>query len=937
MTDERGRVPLALVGVALLVASAGVAGHLSLAGPQATTPDTDQAAREATVLARLAVADGASRAARAAARHPVVMPAGEYGRALRPGHAFRDALRLRIYAATRATLADATARRNDVTATVSVPAVDSPAAARTAIDAVRLTRRPTGGLNVTVRNLTLTLRHDGRVVDRDTRTVTVTVHSPVLALHERVDRYATRLENDPLDGPGLGRQLTARLTVVGWGRGWAQYHGAPIANVLATRHVAVTTNAAVLGVQRDVFSQSDPVAAAAYRRNAVETGVEDLVGAAASSGPPGAPRPPTTTGETLLGNDQRVRVGVNATADRAYLAVTGDSLADILHETYRGRIRVQTAATRLSTTRVNTTTASTSVSPAASGPGVATPPGFTRLATHHRRVRTVTSVGNTTVATTHRITVAVVGRVAAAGNAPDRPLVATPTPLLRDAASGVVRARGGLDALAKRAVDGELRRDGTTVSLAIPPAVRARAIESVTSLRDRLGRDLSLSVDAGRGFGGRPRRRLARELAEHHDAFVDAPARYDTLGTRATIAARVAYLDAVEHRLRERTGGFAAARRTVADRTGQPLATARTRPTPVDASPADSPVLSVRGTPAYLSATRVDGRYPLATRNVNLFTVPYGDAGSALADAVVPDPPAAVSLASAVATLRALDGVEGNSTVRRRRATLRSAVGDATNRLRTPLSATLARETTLSARERRAAVDAAFSHYAETTSRAAAAVNGSLATRLSLAAERRGASAQHGRLGVSLRVALRNARRTHGRVANAHVADARRAAQGVFGAMLTEGASRVGDAAKQTAARRVADAGERVLGRRLDDATKRKLARQRLAQLPAGLPVAPIPGYWYATANVWVVSVRGGYERFTATARSQTPGPDSLTYVRQNATVGFDVDGDGRRERVGRNTPIRFSVSTAVVVVVPPGPRGVGDTDGDADEQSAGW
>ncbi|ESP88860.1 DUF7286 family protein, partial [Candidatus Halobonum tyrrellensis] len=107
----------------------------------------------------------------------------------------------------------------------------------------------------------------------------------------------------------------------------------------------------------------------------------------------------------------------------------------------------------------------------------------------------------------------------------------------------------------------------------------------------------------------------------------------------------------------------------------------------------------------------------------------------------------------------------------------------------------------------------------------------------------------------------------------------------------------------------------------------------------AGLPVAPAPGYWYATANVWSVEVRGAYPRFSVT--SPVGGPTGaggrLRYVRDGSAVDLDVDGDGDAERLGRNERVSFRVETAVAAVVPAGKSGVGDVDGDADERSAGW
>jgi len=96
---------------------------------------------------------------------------------------------------------------------------------------------------------------------------------------------------------------------------------------------------------------------------------------------------------------------------------------------------------------------------------------------------------------------------------------------------------------------------------------------------------------------------------------------------------------------------------------------------------------------------------------------------------------------------------------------------------------------------------------------------------------------------------------------------------------------------------------------------------------------------WVATMNIWAVTVKGTYARFSVTASHGPPGSPGATvrYVREDRDVRLDVDGDGNRERLGSNTRISFRADTGVVVVVPPKPRGVGDKDGNSVETSAGW
>lgn len=129
--------------------------------------------------------------------------------------------------------------------------------------------------------------------------------------------------------------------------------------------------------------------------------------------------------------------------------------------------------------------------------------------------------------------------------------------------------------------------------------------------------------------------------------------------------------------------------------------------------------------------------------------------------------------------------------------------------------------------------------------------------------------------------------------------------------------------------------------RGLENATERaseRLLKGRTA-VPAGVPVTPVPGYWYATANAWQVNVSGEYARFTVrTDRGAPTAPGgTVAYSRDGSTVSLDVDGDGTPDRLGRATRVSFEAETTVLVVVPPGKSGVGDVDGQRTEESPGW
>lgn len=343
-------------------------------------------------------------------------------------------------------------------------------------------------------------------------------------------------------------------------------------------------------------------------------------------------------------------------------------------------------------------------------------------------------------------------------------------------------------------------------------------------------------------------------------------------------------------------------------------------------------VTSVRGTPPYLTVSPVEPdryraldrtTYPLVTRNRNLFTVPYGEAASRVAEAVTGrGRTRRVRLWTAAATLRAANRTAATSNRSRTAAydRLRRQVQTATRQVHTKLVTVLASDRGGLSRSRaRAAVDAAFQRWDTIHARALAAANGSLATAVAREANRRddrGDAVRRDQRAMALRLALDEA------VAAATVA------RGPVAAVDGGTRSRAHQVVGTVTADALRDA-DRAFRRRVGSA---------VAAVPAGLPVAPVPGLWYATVNVWRVTVRGQYARFAVTAPSGSPTPDpAVRYVREDRRVALDVDGDGDTELLGHDRPIRFEVSTVVVVVVPPGGSGVGDVDGDTDERSPGW
>jgi len=996
--DRRARVPFALLGVLLLVGASTYAAAVTSQGPNRIDRGAAAAMDRASAGSTAALRSAVGEAARAAAAEPVTDPgATPYGRLLSDRRPFRDALRLRIYLRLRERLDATRYRRGSVTAVASVPAATTPAELRRAMGRVAVTGVENGtALRVTVRNLTLTVRDGERLAARENRTRTVTVSTPVLALHDRASAFETRLNRRPLEGPGLGRRLTARLYPVAWARGYGQYGGLPIANVVGTRHVETTTNGALLETQRAVFGRSDPAGRRAMRRATLELGVEDVTAASSVDGKWAKrvlPRPnrrvnastelPGRRGASAPSPDRRIGVDVAPLAGRALAGLRTESprsnrsLDAALRAAYRVEASLRTSRERtgheprpdpdppgpewhLTDTSVATDpTVESSVETApAAGDGERRFDSFSRHVILDRRIKWTWERGNDTLTTggtwteRYRVGVAVVGSYAPNGSAPDRPTAprfarggALGGPNLADVpekvATRLVDRQGGRDAVAAAVANASLDTTEAVVYGDRPSDLRSWAYADLTRLRERLA-DRSVEVRADRvaTYTVNPPAKLAIELRERRAALVDPPERYRGAADRARVNARVALLDATIDRLERRARTHERTRETFGDVLGRvgvesPRSLRRmveTRHTPaasprdrIAGSPPGGPVGVVPdGSPAYLTVESVSHDRargvppsrpyrPLSTRNVNLFAVPYGDTADAVS-ASATDDPSRVRLRTAARVLVA-SGPVANGSVSERRRALSRAVAASLDGVRRRAHRAVRNGTRLTRPEAEAAVAAAFDRWPDPGRRALAAANGSLARAIAVAADRGAATPQPERVD-------RLERRLDVAVADSLRTDTTTVAEGLVSETLTRMRDRALERASEAATDRLA----------------RGRLNETLGAVPAGFPVAPVPGYWYATVNVWEVQVRGAYARFTLRTRRGAPTPGGASrYVRDGSTVRLDVDGDGRDERLGRDERVDFRTRTVVAVAVPPYRNGVGDVDGDADERGGSW
>jgi len=523
---------------------------------------------------------------------------------------------------------------------------------------------------------------------------------------------------------------------------------------------------------------------------------------------------------------------------------------------------------------------------------------------------------------------------------------------LAPAARRALPSPATVDRIAHRAVERGDDTQSRPLQGQIPPGVERWLQRDLARLRERV-RNLSVRVDGGALAAGHltPTDALLAELADRRSALVDPDPPYDGVADRLRAALRDRYLRAVATRLRERRAAAATAgtaRRALVDAvpvTGNHLRAA-TRAAAADAAPPPRAVVEGPGgaftlvpdaAPSYLTLGPVSGRTdddlsngttvtPLAARNVNAVTVPFADAGDRLAGWLATDTQtttlgtAGRALAATNRTLAAssLPADVDRTAVQADRTELRQATSPGLDRVERAVRARLERRLGVSQSEAHEIVTAANANRGVGV-RAAAAANGSYATVVAATAGRRHDLSPSARdeLAVRLRVELRA------------VVEKRVTVPADPVAAAVDGRRRLVDrVVAEAAAQGTERAGERLRRRLLPDA---------FGTVLAGLPVAPVPGYWYATANLWYVAVRGEHPSFTVTARRPGSNHTRLGYTRRNATVRVDVDGDGDDELLGENRPIRFRTETVAVAVVPAGKSGVGDVDGNADERSPGW
>jgi len=289
-TDRRARIPLALIGVLLLVTSAMLVASVGTRDEPTPQVDASEAVDGTEAAAQTAVRDGVQRAAEIAGEQPLTDASDtEWGEVLDAGDAadgsvwrihprfapddgavardtFTNYLRALIYLQVAANLEQTGQTVDDVSTSVSLPAIEGPETFEAAVDRVTLTESEPGTIDVTIEGIELNASSEGEVIEHRETTMNVTVATPILQLHERVRTFQSALEAGIMER-GFAQRFNARIYAIGWARGYMQNYRLPIVEVIANRHIEPSANSAIYRTQQDVFGAADP-----ELRNAVRLG-----------------------------------------------------------------------------------------------------------------------------------------------------------------------------------------------------------------------------------------------------------------------------------------------------------------------------------------------------------------------------------------------------------------------------------------------------------------------------------------------------------------------------------------------------------------------------------------------------------------------------------------------------------------------------------------
>ncbi|SDK90234.1 DUF7286 family protein [Natronorubrum texcoconense] len=270
-SDDRARIPFALLAVLLLVSSIAIVAVLESRDRPEVDVDQGLAVDRAESIATGEIRHAVVRATDDAAKEPVSSTDGAdtaFADAVDSDDVFEQYLALRIYRDVAVSLASAEQEiGHDRTAVASVERLDWDDGddLESAIDRIDLEQTDDDVLTATVEDVELTVEHDGEETVSERRDITVSVGTNALELRDRTSEFEEQLETGFFEADefydGFGRYFAARMYPYVWGKAYYDRlvsNDRTFHNLTPNEHTEVMANDAVFALQEASFGTADP-------------------------------------------------------------------------------------------------------------------------------------------------------------------------------------------------------------------------------------------------------------------------------------------------------------------------------------------------------------------------------------------------------------------------------------------------------------------------------------------------------------------------------------------------------------------------------------------------------------------------------------------------------------------------------------------------------
>ncbi|MFP8891288.1 hypothetical protein ACLI4U_16200 [Natrialbaceae archaeon A-CW2] len=1062
-SDDRARIPFALIGILLLVSSITLVGALEARPTPQPDVDPSIAMDRTNAAIQTALRDATRRATDDAARNPVYKPANNsYGALLNASthdQQFENYLRLLIYLEVQDALENVGQDIRGTQTVVSVPQATNASTLEDGMNQTTLVRPSSGLLEVTIENVTTTVYRDESEIASQTNAYSVTIPTPIFELQSRTDEYEAALNTNVLDGSGFGRQFSGRLYPIAWVRGYAQYGGMPVSEVISNRHVEVTANSASFATQEAVFGSKDPDGSDAMRQAwlcLAATDADELYGGyndgdspridsddvcdnlqyvygdQVGGDPPDAPSLQDIAGHAP-GMDEDLTVAVSESAYVPMRHLFDDQHTHGLPNAFERVYTVDVASS------VDVTEATTRNRPTPPDEGDywerywISEPEYLETTVEYANV---TAHGEESAYYTYDATVVNEFERKASWNdtrTDSRERIVTnastwhefdvhirlyedshsPHSLVRNTEQYGIKTKYNStdigvyssdfsdvpDKAAAEFVGGRTTQYfgdmlGETAwgitsaaefeaALDIPDTERidadyeygkleADVVEDLVDLQPELAA-IEVTFERHEMIKGPdesgPVEELLGIVEAERDAMLERSSPYEDPAEKAHYEARLGYyelliedLERVADAHNEVMTGLddelADANSALSDAT-QYMQEAMSASDPQPGQMDDVPLLDdleyeISGSPSYLvtenvTATdvpAVDGTetfVPMSTKNSNFFSIPYDTVMTGILSRIpklnMGDEEERIPMQTAGETLRAAMLAEE----------LGADVGKEVDNLEKSINTSIYLLTTDV--EEQVKNELNIGHYTglqeelsdelenwDSVSKRALAIGNGEATDPFTDVIVSTLADEYPRDYDNRRTAWNAKVRAIARPAvNEQISDRTVLIEDSVEELDMDIRSEIGNVTDNVLQERleqaemIDDSGDIFITDEID-----WLEGDSPNQIPAGIPLLPLPGYWIATGNVWDVRVNSQYTRFEVTANVESPtSTTGTTFVREEKDITIDLNGDAHT--LGSNDPIAFDSRTVVVVVVPPGGRGVGDRTGERVRCSEGW